>query len=279
MLNKCNYNTIRQQHTHFEVNYTYSLDPWHTSLAADPLRRHKSRILEALQSPSNKDRDSHSSVEMSGHHLTRVHVLKVLALVQDLAEISGRGHDENKRNGYNIDLGGGGRGGFRGARQSLANLFVSAHADDVTHCESQNQFSILDLANQSSFITVPFLDLMQFSFFQRYKRLRFPVIGGGLFELLPQLEADLGALESALCLHGDRVPIQADDGSGLGHVGHFPHGEADTDGFHVFVEILAFHQHPGPHKRLGHGERMNGACVRWGTKKQCIQRGFKIKTV
>lgn len=55
-----------------------------------------------------------------------------------------------------------------------------------------------------------------------------PVIGGGLVELLSQLEGDLCVFEGALGADHHLVSLLADDHSGLGDISNLTGGEANT---------------------------------------------------
>ena len=55
-----------------------------------------------------------------------------------------------------------------------------------------------------------------------------PVIGGGLFELLSQLEGDLCVFEGALGADHHLVSLLADDHSRLGDISNLTGGKANT---------------------------------------------------
>lgn len=55
-----------------------------------------------------------------------------------------------------------------------------------------------------------------------------PIVSGILFELLAQVERDLGVLESTLCLHHYFVPVLADDHCGFRYIPDLSGGEAHT---------------------------------------------------
>lgn len=64
-----------------------------------------------------------------------------------------------------------------------------------------------------------------------------PVVGGGLIELLPQLEGQLCVLDGALGLHRHLVSFRGDDGGGLGHDAHLACGEAHACGGHAVWSV------------------------------------------
>jgi len=134
---------------------------------------------------------------------------------------------------------------------------VVARGYAISQSECQCKVVSGHLPGQAGLFLLPLLDMYQLSAVYRDCRLDLPAVGGGLVELLSQLEGDLGVLEGALGLDRHRVSRHLDDGGGLGLGGHLAHGEAHTQRLHVLVKILALLQVPCAHERISHDCRGN----------------------